>query len=103
MVVKLQRNADDVMPGRLHDRRRNGAIDAAGHGDDNAAALLARGLWGLLRLVHCAFGNSAASGYKSCARTRNGGIERENRKNALLLQCAAPPAPGVGMGDRPLA
>jgi hypothetical protein len=36
MIVKLQRHADDVMPGCLHDRSRNRTVDTTGHGDDDA-------------------------------------------------------------------
>ncbi len=42
MVVELQRDADHVAPLLHQQRRRHRAVDAAGHGDDDAA--LARGL-----------------------------------------------------------
>src|SRR3954466_14948054 len=39
MVVKLQRDADDVVAFRLQQRSRRGRIDAAGHRDDDPRVL----------------------------------------------------------------
>jgi len=39
MIVKLQRDADDVVTFRLQQRGRHGRIDAAGHGDNDARVL----------------------------------------------------------------
>ena len=39
VVVKLQRDADDVVALGLEQRRRHRGIDAARHGDDDAGVL----------------------------------------------------------------
>ena len=36
VIIKLQRNADDVIARLLQHRRDDARIDAAGHGDDDA-------------------------------------------------------------------
>ena len=36
VVVELQRHADDVVAGRLDERRDDGGIDPARHGDEDA-------------------------------------------------------------------
>jgi hypothetical protein len=36
VVVELERDADYVIAGPLHQRGRDRAVDAAGHGDDDA-------------------------------------------------------------------
>ena len=47
VVVELQRHADDLVPGSLHHRRRDGTVDAARHRDDDApsGARGGNGLW----------------------------------------------------------
>jgi hypothetical protein len=41
MIVKLQRDADDVVPFGLQQRGRHRGIDAAGHGDNDPGVLRA--------------------------------------------------------------
>jgi hypothetical protein len=55
MVVKLQRDADDVIPLCLQQSRHNGGIDAAGHGDDNPR------IFGILVDIECVQGQNPYS------------------------------------------
>ena len=60
MVVKLQRDADDVVALGLEQRRGHRRIDAAGHGDDDPG-LRGRAL-GVEAVEHCCRGEGRAPG-----------------------------------------
>ena len=88
MVVKLQRDADDVVALRLQQRSRGRGVDAAGHGDDDPGIL--RTAFEIETVEH---------GFKSSMRAR---LPRSGSRSAPVVSGASSGA-AVGHGvEEPL-
>lgn len=63
MIVKLQRDAENVVALAFEKPRHDGRVDAAGHGDDDAR------IFGLAVKIETVHGINPASGRGSCTGT----------------------------------